>query len=112
MNKIRADHLSRKACVYIRQSTPGQVQHNLESQRRQYGLVDRAGRSAGKMSKSLTRIWAAQVRARTGKALSACSGSCATVASVRYLPSKLLGWRAMAATGIRCWSSAAWSAPC
>lgn len=42
MNKIRADHLSRKACVYIRQSTPGQVQHNLESQRRQYGLVDRA----------------------------------------------------------------------
>ena len=42
MNKIRVDHLSRRACVYIRQSTPGQVQHNLESQRRQYGLVDRA----------------------------------------------------------------------
>ena len=42
MNQIRADHLSRRACVYIRQSTPGQVQHNLESQRRQYGLVDRA----------------------------------------------------------------------
>jgi excisionase family DNA binding protein len=42
MNKITADHLTRRACVYIRQSTPGQVQHNLESQRRQYGLVDRA----------------------------------------------------------------------
>lgn len=42
MNKIGADHLSRRACVYIRQSTPGQVQHNLESQRRQYGLVERA----------------------------------------------------------------------
>jgi DNA invertase Pin-like site-specific DNA recombinase len=28
--------------VYIRQSTPGQVQHNLESQRSQYALVDRA----------------------------------------------------------------------
>ena len=42
MNKITADHLSRRACVYIRQSTPDQVQHNLESQRRQYGLVDRA----------------------------------------------------------------------
>jgi len=42
MNKITADHLARRACVYIRQSTPGQVQHNLESQRRQYGLVDRA----------------------------------------------------------------------
>lgn len=42
MNKITADHLARRACVYIRQSTPDQVQRNLESQRRQYGLVDRA----------------------------------------------------------------------
>jgi len=42
MNKITSDHLARRACVYIRQSTPNQVQHNLESQRRQYGLVDRA----------------------------------------------------------------------
>jgi excisionase family DNA binding protein len=42
MNKINDDHLTRRACVYIRQSTPGQVQHNLESQRRQYALVDRA----------------------------------------------------------------------
>ena len=42
MNKIRAEHLARRACVYIRQSTPEQVQHNLESQRRQYGLADRA----------------------------------------------------------------------
>ena len=33
MNKITADHLARRACVYIRQSTPDQVQHNLESQR-------------------------------------------------------------------------------
>lgn len=42
MNKITADHLARRACIYIRQSTPDQVRHNLESQRRQYGLVDRA----------------------------------------------------------------------
>jgi excisionase family DNA binding protein len=42
MNKITADHLARRACVYIRQSTPNQVLHNLESQRRQYGLADRA----------------------------------------------------------------------
>lgn len=42
MNKITADHLARRAVVYVRQSTPGQVQHNLESQRRQYALVDRA----------------------------------------------------------------------
>jgi DNA invertase Pin-like site-specific DNA recombinase len=42
MNKITADHPYRGACVCIRQSTPGQVQHNLESQRLQYALVDRA----------------------------------------------------------------------
>jgi excisionase family DNA binding protein len=42
MNKITADHVARRACVYIRQSTPDQVRHNLESQRRQYALVDRA----------------------------------------------------------------------
>ena len=42
MNKITAEHLKRSACVYIRQSTPDQLVHNLESQRRQYGLADRA----------------------------------------------------------------------
>jgi excisionase family DNA binding protein len=42
MSKITADHLARRACVYIRQSTPDQVRHNLESQRRQYALVDHA----------------------------------------------------------------------
>src|SRR2546427_66674 len=42
MNKITAEHLQRNACVYIRQSTPDQLVHNLESQRRQYGLSDRA----------------------------------------------------------------------
>jgi DNA invertase Pin-like site-specific DNA recombinase len=42
MTTIHADHLARRACVYIRQSTPDQVQRNVESQRRQYTLVDRA----------------------------------------------------------------------
>jgi len=42
MSKITAEHLQRNACVYIRQSTPDQLVHNLESQRRQYGLADRA----------------------------------------------------------------------
>lgn len=67
MNKITAEHLQRNACVYIRQSTPDQLVHNLESQRRQYGLADRArqlgwatveiidedlGRSGGGMTQS------------------------------------------------------------
>ncbi len=42
MSKITAEHLCREAYVYIRQSTVDQVQHNVESQRRQYGLVERA----------------------------------------------------------------------
>ena len=42
MNKVSADHLARKACVYIRQSTPEQVHNNLESKRRQYARADRA----------------------------------------------------------------------
>ncbi|MEM1151694.1 MAG: recombinase family protein [Pseudomonadota bacterium] len=42
MSKIAADHLARQAIVYIRQSTADQVAHNLESQRRQYALADRA----------------------------------------------------------------------
>ena len=42
MNKISADHLGRSAYVYVRQSTMAQVQNNHESQRRQYGLRERA----------------------------------------------------------------------
>jgi len=40
--KITPDHVTRKAIVYVRQSTPTQVRENLESQRRQYALVDYA----------------------------------------------------------------------
>jgi DNA invertase Pin-like site-specific DNA recombinase len=42
MNKITSDHLARAAFVYVRQSTVYQVVNNLESQRRQYSLVERA----------------------------------------------------------------------
>ena len=42
MIKITSDHLARQAVVYVRQSTFDQVQHNLESQRRQYALAQRA----------------------------------------------------------------------
>ena len=42
MSKITPEHLSREAVVYVRQSTADQVAHNLESQRRQYGLAGRA----------------------------------------------------------------------
>src|ERR1700680_1215374 len=42
MSKITAEHLARTAYVYTRQSTADQLVHNLESQRRQYGLAERA----------------------------------------------------------------------
>ena len=41
---LPAGVLQRKAVVYVRQSTPQQVQLNLESQRRQYELVEVARR--------------------------------------------------------------------
>jgi DNA invertase Pin-like site-specific DNA recombinase len=37
---LPATVLKRRAVVYVRESTQGQVQSNLESQRRQYELVD------------------------------------------------------------------------
>ena len=40
--KLTFERLQRKALVYVRQSSMLQVLHNLESQRRQYGLTDRA----------------------------------------------------------------------
>src|SRR5436309_5740025 len=40
--KLTSDRLGRRAIVYIRQSSPGQVTHNQESQRRQYGLANQA----------------------------------------------------------------------
>jgi DNA invertase Pin-like site-specific DNA recombinase len=40
--KVTTEHLRRWAFVYVRQSSPAQVEHNSESTQRQYGLVDRA----------------------------------------------------------------------
>jgi DNA invertase Pin-like site-specific DNA recombinase len=40
--KVSTDHLRRRACVYVRQSTNAQVEHNRESTERQYRLVERA----------------------------------------------------------------------
>ena len=42
MSKIQKEHTERAAYIYVRQSSLHQVEHNLESQRRQYALVERA----------------------------------------------------------------------
>jgi DNA invertase Pin-like site-specific DNA recombinase len=41
-SKLTKEHWKRLACVYVRQSTLKQVQHNRESQVNQYQLVERA----------------------------------------------------------------------
>jgi len=41
-SKLTNERLNRRAIVYLRQSSPEQVFHNQESQRRQYGLADQA----------------------------------------------------------------------
>ncbi len=43
-NPLPRSVLTRKAVVYVRQSSPAQVRGNLESQRRQYDLVEVARR--------------------------------------------------------------------
>jgi DNA invertase Pin-like site-specific DNA recombinase len=40
--KIAASHLARQAIVYLRQSSPSQVEHNRESTDRQYALAIKA----------------------------------------------------------------------
>ncbi len=42
LGKITARHCERRAVVYVRQSTPGQVERNTESAARQYALAERA----------------------------------------------------------------------
>jgi DNA invertase Pin-like site-specific DNA recombinase len=82
MTKITPEHLARMACVYVRQSTPDQLLQNRESQRRQYGLEDRAralgwssvevidddlGRSAGGSSRpGFERLLSAICEGRVG----------------------------------------------
>ena len=86
MTKISPEHLARSAVVYVRQSTAEQVAHNLESQRRQYGLADRArllgwqdvevidddlGRSAGGVRRpGFERLLAAICEGRVGAVMS------------------------------------------
>ncbi len=40
--KVKPHHLARRAVAYVRQSSPGQLRNNTESQRLQYSLVNRA----------------------------------------------------------------------
>ena len=49
LSKITRDHLRRRAVVYVRQSSPTQVEHNRESTARQYQLAERAASYAWRL---------------------------------------------------------------
>jgi DNA invertase Pin-like site-specific DNA recombinase len=42
LSRIKPSHTARASCIYVRQSSPSQVEHNRESTARQYALADRA----------------------------------------------------------------------
>ncbi|MGI9494308.1 MAG: hypothetical protein ACR2QF_18105 [Geminicoccaceae bacterium] len=115
MTKITPEHLLRDAVVYVRQSTVFQVTKNLESQRRQYGLTERARQlgwpdvevidddpvplvAAGRVPApgvlASRNLWLRSARAGSG----------------RFYLWKPHGWRATAAIGTLSWSSVVWSA--
>jgi DNA invertase Pin-like site-specific DNA recombinase len=87
MTKITPEHLTRKAIVYVRQSTPYQVTNNLESQRRQYALVERARQlgwsEARVIDDDLGRSGAGSERPGFEKLLAAiCEGNVGAVLSI------------------------------
>jgi DNA invertase Pin-like site-specific DNA recombinase len=74
---LPATVLKRRAVVYVRQSTQGQVQSNLESQRRQYELVDVARQRGFRdievidddLGRSASGVWPTRFRAASGMAV-------------------------------------------
>lgn len=87
MTKITPEHLTRRAIVYVRQSTAYQVTNNLESKRRQYGLVERARQlgwsEARVIDDDLGRSGAGSARPGFEKLLAAiCEGNVGAVLSI------------------------------
>ena len=83
-SKISAERLLRKAIVYIRQSSPNQVLHHQESQRRQYGLVDRARDLGFQQVIVMMKIWAHRIGIRQRPGFSAVAEVCSGEASAVF----------------------------
>lgn len=65
--KVRTFHLAKRAFIYVRQSSPTQVQRHPESARRQYGLAERA-RHLGWSAEQITVIDGDQGKSAAGSA--------------------------------------------
>ena len=63
-SKVKPNHLQRAAYVYIRQSSPAQVENNRESTARQYDLVEKVCQLGWAKEQVIvaTKIWAGRVR--------------------------------------------------
>jgi hypothetical protein len=104
--------LNRKAVVYIRRSTQTQVQTNLESQRRQYELVDIARQRGFRDIEVIDDDLGRSARGFTARP--SFERLVAGYAPVRLAPCCALTHSAslaMAAIGITCSSYVAWSGP-
>jgi hypothetical protein len=109
-NKIKPIHTQRSAFVYIRQSTPSQVEHHRESTARQYALVQRAGDLGWPKEQVIVvdedlGISGASVVNRAGFARMASE---VALGPGRYHPRAggFTGWRATTPIGIACWTCA------
>ena len=96
--------------MYIRQSTPGQVRNNLESQRLQYALVDRARQlgwaEVDVVDEDLGFTASGVHRPGFERMLgSVCEGKIGAIFSIEASALRRRGWRAPAVIGTRCWSS-------
>lgn len=109
MSKITAEHLDRSAFVYIRQSSAYQVANNLESQRRQYGLVERARllgwESVEVVDEDLGKSGGGGMERPASRN---CWQRFARVVSVRFFPWRYHVSPATGEIGTRCRSSAVW----
>jgi DNA invertase Pin-like site-specific DNA recombinase len=65
--RLTSRHLARRALIYVRQSSPGQVQRHPESARRQYGLAERA-QALGWTAEQITVIDEDQGKSGAGEA--------------------------------------------
>jgi DNA invertase Pin-like site-specific DNA recombinase len=112
-DKIRAQHLTRKAMLYVRQSSAYQVSHNLESQKLQYAMQDRLHQLGWNeievIDEDLGRS-AAGTQTRTGferMVAEVCLGHVGAVAAVRFRDLRATvasgnSWLRCAASSTRC----------
>jgi hypothetical protein len=108
-SKIADQHLARQACIYIRQSTMGQVRFNQESTERQYNLKTKAESLGWKpeqiriLDRDLGQSGSATTNREDFKAWSA---KWLWDGLAQSFPWKRRGWRDRTRTGIASWSSA------